>query len=70
MLREESNTLRSYGMFDKCVVHCLIAQLPAATRSSEGSTTGGVGAAGGTEQQQQDHNQHQQQPLVDDQAGY
>jgi len=67
MLREESNTLRSYGMFDKCVVHCLIAQLPAATRSSEGSTTGGVGAAGGTEQQQQDHHQHQQQPLVDDQ---
>jgi len=34
MLREESNTLRSYGMFDKCVVHCLIAQQPSTPRSS------------------------------------
>jgi len=35
MLREESNTLRSYGMFDKCVVHCLIAQQPATPRASQ-----------------------------------
>ena len=34
MLREESNTLRSYGMFDKCVVHCLIAQQPSTPRNS------------------------------------
>ena len=26
VLREEANTLRSYGIFDKCVVHCLIHQ--------------------------------------------
>jgi len=26
VLREEQNTLRSYGIFDKCVVHCLIHQ--------------------------------------------
>jgi hypothetical protein len=28
VLKEENHTLQSYGLFDKCVVHCLIHQQP------------------------------------------
>lgn len=38
VLRDESSTLRSCGLFDKCVVHCLI---------HTASTSQGQGAAGG-----------------------
>ena len=36
VLREETNTLRSYGIFDKCVVHCLIHQQAAPPPASAG----------------------------------
>ncbi len=65
MLREESNTLRSYGMFDKCVVHCLIQQHTPSARSSTGSP-GEAQVAGAGAPNDQQHNQHQDHPQEDD----
>lgn len=65
MLREESNTLRSYGMFDKCVVHCLIQQQAPSARTSTGSSGEAQGAGVGAPNDQQ-HNQNQDHPQEDD----
>ena len=65
MLREEANTLRSYGMFDKCVVHCLIQQQQQQqpVRGGGGAAAAGnnANAAGGVGDPQQ-----QEQNLEDD----
>ena len=43
VLRDESCSLRSCGIFDKCVVHCLIHNGPARSPSTNTSTAGVAG---------------------------
>jgi len=38
VLRDDSCSLRSFGIFDKCVVHCLIHQGPASDQPGSGQT--------------------------------
>jgi len=47
VLRDEASSLRSCGLFDKCVVHCLVSALPAPSNSAQGGN-------------QEGNNQHQQ----------
>lgn len=54
VLGQDGNTLESYGLFDKCVVHCLVHQ-------SSQSNTGRPQQR----QQQQQHQQQQQPPDLD-----
>ena len=49
VLRDEASTLRSCGLFDKCVVHCLI---------HAASTSQGQGAAGGAHGHSHTQGQH------------
>jgi len=45
VLRDEGSTLRSCGLFDKCVVHCLVSNLPSSNGSGttqQASTRSGV----------------------------
>ena len=44
VLRDEASSLRSCGIFDKCVVHCLIHNGPA--QPNNNNNTGGVAAGG------------------------
>eukprot|EP00088_Acartia_fossae_P007186 TRINITY_DN13343_c0_g1_i6.p1 TRINITY_DN13343_c0_g1~~TRINITY_DN13343_c0_g1_i6.p1 ORF type:complete len:383 (+),score=106.84 TRINITY_DN13343_c0_g1_i6:30-1151(+) len=72
MLREEANTLRSYGMFDKCVVHCLIQQQQqqpvrggggAAGATASANNANAAGGGGGGDPQQQEQNLEDDQDL-------
>jgi len=38
VLRDDSSSLRSFGIFDKCVVHCLIHQGPASEQPGSGQS--------------------------------
>ena len=49
VLRDEASSLRSCGIFDKCVVHCLIHNGPPQTSSSANTTTGVAGAHNNTQ---------------------
>merc|ERR550534_2914659 len=53
VLRDEGSTLRSCGLFDKCVVHCLVSNIP----SSNGQGTAG-GAHGHSHAQGQHAHGH------------
>lgn len=48
VLRDESSSLRNCGLFDKCVVHCLVSTLPAPSNSGHPAPVhGGRGQEGG-----------------------
>ena len=49
VLRDEASSLRSCGIFDKCVVHCLIHNGPPQASSSTNTTTGVAGAHNNTQ---------------------
>ena len=51
VLRDEASSLRSCGIFDKCVVHCLIHNGPA--QPNNNNNTGGVAAGGNNNNTQQ-----------------
>jgi len=49
VLRDEASSLRSCGIFDKCVVHCLIHNGPPQTSTTTNTTTGVAGAHNNTQ---------------------
>jgi len=58
VLRDEASSLRSCGLFDKCVVHCLVSTLPTSSSGSHPAPVHG-GRQGGIEV----HHHHHQAPI-------